>query len=228
MKRSLKIRAKRTFLEKKIVLHYLLYGRYQSKIFCIGFNKTGTTSLYQALWREGFKLGDQTKGERLLSNYLDGDFDAIVRYCRSARAFQDVPFSMPNTYRYLYQAFPNAKFILSVRDSGYKWYESQLRFAEKRLGKVPSLTDLKQWDYCWKGWSYQYHQAVFGRGVSFEDKRVKIKIYHQHIADIKEFFLDKPGQLLVLNVAEEKSFSAFCKFLGIQSKYKSFPWAKKT
>jgi hypothetical protein len=95
---------------------YALFHRNTSKIFCIGFNKTGTTSLYHALLREGLKVGDQPTAERLLASYVDGDFDPIVEYCKTARAFQDVPFSMPNTYRHLYHAFPDAKFILSVRE----------------------------------------------------------------------------------------------------------------
>ena len=228
MQRSLKIRTKRIILEKKIALHYLLYGRYKPKIFCIGFNKTGTTSLYHALKREGIKVGDQPTAERLLQEYIHGNFDPIVQYCKTARAFQDVPFSLPDTYRYLYEAFPNAKFILSVRDSADQWYESQLRFAEKRLGKVPSLTDLKQWDYCWKGWSLHYHEVIFGKTVEFEDREVKIRAYNQHIMDVQAFFRDKPEQLLVLNVGKGGAFSEFCNFLGIRSKYHEFPWAKKT
>lgn len=228
MQRSLKIRIKRIILEKKIALHYLLYGRYQPKIFCIGFNKTGTTSLYHALTREGIKVGDQPTGERLLLDYINGNFDPIMQYCKTARAFQDVPFSLPDTYRHLYEAFPNAKFILSVRDSGDQWYESQLRFAEKRLGKVPTLSDLKKDNYIWKGAYYQFHQAVFGEAVEFEDKKTKIEVYNRHMTDVQAFFRDKPGQLLVLNVASEGAFSEFCNFLGIRSKYHEFPWAKKT
>lgn len=207
---------------------YALFHRNTSKIFCIGFNKTGTTSLYHALLREGLKVGDQPTAERLLASYVDGNFDPIVEYCKTARAFQDVPFSMPNTYRHLCHAFPDAKFILSVRDSGDQWYESQLRFAAKRLGRTPTLKDLKEAEYCWKGWSYQYHQAVFGNGVEFEDKQAKIHTYEQHIADVQNFFRDKPGQLLVLNVGEEGSFSKFCQYLGIRSKHTAFPWAKRT
>lgn len=225
---NLRIRIKHVIQEKKIALNYLLHGSYQPKIFCIGFNKTGTTSIYHALKREGIKVGDQPTGERLLLDYLNGYFDPIVQYCKTARAFQDVPFSLPDTYAHLYQAFPDSKFILSVRDSENQWYDSQFRFAAKRLGKIPSLSDLKARDYCWKGWSYQYHQAAFGKGVEFHDKEAKIKAYNQHIADVKTFFLDKPGQLLVLNVAEEGLFRTFCDFLGIKSKYECFPWAKKT
>ena len=207
---------------------YALFQRRSPKIFCIGFNKTGTTSLYHALLREGFKVGDQPTAERLLASYVDGDFDPIVEYCKTARAFQDVPFSMPDTYRHLYRAYPDAKFILSMRDSANQWYESQLRFAAKRIGHIPTLKDLKESEYCWKSWSYQYHQAVFGNGVEFEDKQAKIQIYEQHIADVQNFFRDKPGQLLVLNVGEEGAFSNFCQFLGIQSRHTAFPWAKRT
>jgi hypothetical protein len=45
------------------------------KIFCIGCNKTGTTSLETAFKDWGYKLGNQTIAERLVDSYLDRDFE---------------------------------------------------------------------------------------------------------------------------------------------------------
>ena len=92
-----------------------------------GANKTGTTSVAAALDALGFTLGDQPTAERLIDDWAVRDFDGIVSYCRSADAFQDIPFSLDYTYQAVDQAFPGAKFILTVRSSAADWYESLTR-----------------------------------------------------------------------------------------------------
>lgn len=219
---------KRTLERIAIHQRYFWYDRFKPKIFCIGLNKTGTTSFHRALHREGMKLGDQVVAERLLSHYMEGDFEPIVRYCKTARAFQDAPFSFPDTYRHLYRAFPDAKFILTLRNSADQWYESLLRFTAQRMGKVPTLADLSESTYCRKGWMYDVHRTLYGEGVEFDNKIVKLEAYNRHAADVQHFFQDKPGRLLVLNMAEKGSFRSFCDFLEIRSTYSDFPWANKT
>lgn len=86
------------------------------KIFCIGRNKTGTTSLKTALSDLGYRIGNQHRAEQLITHYRDREWKPIVEYCYTADAFQDVPFSLPFTYVVMDRAFPGSKFILSVRD----------------------------------------------------------------------------------------------------------------
>ena len=54
------------------------------KLFCIGFNKTGTTSLAAALFSFGLRVGDQAQAELLLDDWARRDFRRIIAYCRSA------------------------------------------------------------------------------------------------------------------------------------------------
>jgi hypothetical protein len=68
------------------------------KYFCIGRNKTGTTSLKKAFEDLGFIVGDQRAAELLADrHYFDGDFEEIVKYCKTAQVFKNVPFSYSNT-----------------------------------------------------------------------------------------------------------------------------------
>lgn len=68
------------------------------KFFCIGRNKTGTTSLKSAFEDLGYPVGNQRKAEILTGKYyFEGNFQPIVDYCKTAQVFQDVPFSYPNT-----------------------------------------------------------------------------------------------------------------------------------
>jgi hypothetical protein len=71
------------------------YGK--QKLFCIGLNKTGTTSLSKALERLGIQMAPQYLAEPFIRDWSRRDFRRIIRFCRYFQAFQDVPFSCPFT-----------------------------------------------------------------------------------------------------------------------------------
>src|SRR5207248_6822925 len=122
-----------------------LSSRRKKKVFCIGQNKTGTTSMAAALAQLGYKVGEQSVAELLIKDWSRRDFRRIVRYCASADAFQDIPFSLDYTYQAVDCAYPGSKFILTVRSSGDEWYASLIRFHTKIIGKnrLPTAADLK-------------------------------------------------------------------------------------
>ena len=128
-----------------------------NKIFCIGSNKTGTTSLKHSFERFGYVVGKQRRAEKLSDKYYSQQkFGPIVEYCESAQVFQDVPFSYTNTFPHLDGAFPNSKFILSIRDEEL-WYSSLVRFHTKLFGiggEIPSVTNLQNANYSSKGFIY--------------------------------------------------------------------------
>lgn len=79
------------------------------KIFCIGRNKTGTTSLEHALrGGMGFSMADQPRSEMLLKDWHRRDFGRIAQLVETADAFQDTPFSLPHTYAAMDALFPGA------------------------------------------------------------------------------------------------------------------------
>lgn len=94
-----------------------LLGSRNPKVFCVGRNKTGTTSLRAALTILGYRIGRQRDAEALIEDWGRRDFRRLVAYCHTADAFQDVPFSHDYTFQAVDAAFPGSKFILTVRDS---------------------------------------------------------------------------------------------------------------
>jgi len=114
------------------------------KIFGIGNNKTGTTSLKAAMGELGFIVGHQRPAEKLMEDWAKRDFSPIISYCKSGQFFQDVPFSKPYTYVVLDHEFPGSKFILTVRGSPEQWYNSLTEFHAKLWGKngrIPTKED---------------------------------------------------------------------------------------
>lgn len=209
-----------------------LHSSGRTKIFCVGRNKTGTTSLKKAFEDLGFPVGDQRRAEILyLDHYFEGEFDSIIRYCRSAQVFQDVPFSVPDTFRYLDKAYPGSKFILTTRDSAEQWYSSITRFHAKLYGKngrVPTTSDLMDATYIRKGAPYNTVRLHATPDDDPYNKKIMIAHYEKHNLDVIEYFKDRPNDLLVLNVSQSGAYQRFIDFLGVVSPYDDFPWENRT
>lgn len=202
------------------------------KIFGIGSNKTGTTSLENAIREFGYKVGHQPTAEALHKEWAQRDFSKIVAYCKSAEFFQDIPFSKPFTYIALDQAFPGSKFILTIRDSPEQWYNSLIKFQTKLWGKngnIPTKEDLMNASYLYKGWVLESRKMFLPvTDENLFDKEILIKSYIDHNDQVVEYFRHRANDLLVLNVAQPNAYLELCKFLGKEAKRNDFPWYNKT
>ena len=96
----------------KLIKPIALSNKNFSKIFCIGANKTGTTSLAATLEIIGYKLPNQMDQEMHLSKqtYL-GNYEPLREYVNKYDVFQDIPFSIGNFYIVADALFPNSLFI---------------------------------------------------------------------------------------------------------------------
>ena len=185
------------------------------KVFCIGRNKTGTTSLAAALRAMGYRLGNQARAELLMEDWAQRDFRRIVRLCRQAEAFQDVPFSLPYTYQAVDAAFPGSRFVLTIRDDPRTWYESVIRFHTKRLGGPPTAEALKRDPYRAPGWIWRNQHLIYGTDeASVFDRDVFVRHYERHNADVVEYFRHRPDDLLVVNLSDEGAGERLSAFLG--------------
>lgn len=204
----------------------------KQKVFGIGNNKTGTTSLKAAMVELGYVLGYQRKAEKLIDDWGKRDFKRIVKYCTTGQFFQDVPFSKPYTFVVLDHEFPGSKFILTVRDNPEQWYNSLTKFHAKKWGengRVPTKKDLQQAKYIEKGRAWRSNRLSYNTP---EDAPYKKDILIQHYVDynnsVEEYFRHRPDDLLILNVAEENAYQKLCDFLGEEPIGESFPWKNRT
>lgn len=203
----------------------------KTKIFCIGRNKTGTTSLEKAAKDLGLKVGSQYDAELLFPFYIKRDFAPIIKYCKSAQFFQDVPFSLPYTYQILDYAFPESKFILTLRNSDEEWYNSLINFQTKihgHDGKLPTIEDLKNSSRIFKGFAYLTKKEIFGTpDDDLYNKEMMIDHYNQYNKNVLHYFKNK-NNLLVINISKPDSYHEFCSFIGEKPIYNEFPWENKT
>ncbi len=208
-------------------------GTYGQKVFCIGFNKTGTTSLGEALSELGLSTAPQRPAENLIDAWAKRDFRKLIKFCKTAgNAFQDVPFSLPYTYVILDNYFPNSKFILTVRNDSEEWYNSYVNYHAKiwsKSAKVPTKEDLLDAIYIYKSRPWHTNRLLFTTPKELPYKKeVLIEFYENHNKSIIEYFRHKPGMLLKLNVAESGSYQKLAKFLNVKTNKTDFPWLNAT
>lgn len=204
----------------------------KEKIFCVGINKTGTTTIEKVLKGFGYLMGDQEKAEMQTSNWFKRDFDKIIKLCKKAEAFQDIPFSLPYTYIVLDQYFKNAKFILTVRDNPDQWFNSITKFHSKLWSdgiNAPSKNELKNAKYRYKGFAYDSFKLLYNTNdEDLYNKKILIETYERHNNMVKEYFRSRPEKLLVINVSVKNDYFKLCDFLNKKPLRDDFPWENKT
>src|SRR5215217_356424 len=101
-----------------------------NKVFCIGANKTGTTTMKGVFNIIGLRVAPQQEAELAALPFFKGKLGAMKSYIENYDAFQDVPFSIKSTYAQIDSLFPGSKFILTYRNSD-EWFESLLAAHKK-------------------------------------------------------------------------------------------------
>lgn len=160
------------------------------KVFGIGLHKTSTTSLVNALYTLGYYS----------AGYWDtgafADRDELVRHAvdEAGRydAVQDMPW--PAFYRELDVAYPGSKFILTVRDPD-RWIASVVtHFADTPIAS---------------------HEFFYDVPTASGHEERYLERFHQHNAEVREYFADRPDDLLVMDIAAGDGWEPLCGFLGV-------------
>jgi len=185
-------------------------GRFSSrKIFCIGLNKTGTTSLKYLFALNGWTISHQRVGEALFPAYMRGDFQSVVSFVDQNKAnfYQDAPFSFPETWKHIYSHFPDAIYILTVRSSFDEFYQSRIRFDQKILGchETPTWHDLENFPggALPKGALATFYRDVVGCKSEPYEKANWQHHYQNHNTQVMDFFADKPHQFGTINLSRQ-------------------------
>lgn len=128
--------------------------------------------------------------------------------------------------------FPNAKFILTIRDNFEQWYQSITRFHSKNWAdgvRIPTADDLKKAHYRYVGYAYRTLRLLFDTPESAPYNQLSLRQYYEsHNRAVVEYFRHRPGRLLVTNLSDPSAYSEFCSFLGLEPRGSDFPWLNKT
>ena len=118
------------------IRYTLAPSRYTPKVFCIGYNKTGTTTLGRALQTLGYKHSSFNRD--IYNHYKLKQFEKIVAYTAKFDSFDDLPWLKEDMIPLLDQNFPNSKFIYLTRDEK-SWKRSFYNWRYKVFGVHPDV-----------------------------------------------------------------------------------------
>lgn len=166
----------------------------KKKVFCIGFQKTGTSSMREALVTLGYDVtgvfGRDIGLEQLRRDYVKIGLEIAQRF----DAVEDMPW--PLMFRELDATFPGSKFILTVRDTD-RWYSS----IAGHFGATP----------------YHLQQLTYGDDAPApvgHEARYR-EVYEAHNAAVEAHFADRPQDLLVMCLEQGDGWNKLCPFLGV-------------
>jgi hypothetical protein len=211
-----------TLLRQRLVEKNLAKTGYK-KVFCIGANKTGTTTLEAVLHDLGFKMPDQRMQESLLSHVLSsGRYDVLRKFVARYDAFQDVPFSSEELYVALDALFPNSKFVLTLRDPS-DWHSSLVRFHKKVFGfENIEETGPEFWEGIRGNYFFEEHKRLVTRVINgretvdwklMYDRDYCISNYTQRNDRIIRYFRQRPKDLLTIDITKTVDTAEICAFL---------------
>jgi hypothetical protein len=169
------------------------------KVFCIGLGRTATSSLTSALIHLGYRTWHcpilyDTKN---FHNYVN-QFDALT----------ELPFCCSYTYKDLHEAYPDALFILTVRDSR-KWLKSTEKY--KKLVNNMAVYSPGYEMFCENFNNYDFSIESFN-------------LYNQQVIN---YFRYTKSRLLTLNIPNGDGWAKLCNFLGEDIPNKPFPNVKE-
>jgi hypothetical protein len=180
----------------------------KTKVFCVGFHKTGTTSMSEALTLLGYRVsGSVVKGKDgkrevdIENKILPIAYQLVNEY----DAFQDNPW--PIIFKDLDRKFPGSKFILTMRNSD-SWIKSQVDYFGKKG------TPMRKWIYgveCPKG-----------------NERIYLKRFEDHNREVLVYFKNRSEDFLVMNLSEGDDWNQLCDFLGAEIPDTPFPHSNKS
>lgn len=205
------------------------------EVIGVGFGRTGTTSLKQALDILGFGPTYHTreifKDPSRLASWADAtargtaDWDVIFDGYHSTVDWPAAAF-----WRELVDYYPEAKVILTVRDP-LAWQRSCMRTifmgyrkdlvtrAMLPLMRIPlRLGDQRLRDF------RQVYDLIYRRHFDpnlMHDQEYAVAAFSRHIEEVKEYV---PGERLLVYELDE-GWPKLCKFLGVGVTFKAFPHA---
>jgi hypothetical protein len=182
------------------------------KVFCIGFHKTGTTSIGKAMELLGYRnihgaglvrkqLGDLKMMELLFRK----DYRPFIQLAEQFDSFNDNPWF--KIYKELDQAFPGSKFILTLRDEN-EWIQSVNHY----FGS--STSPLRWW--------------IYGRGGPMCNNAKYLEIYRKHNQQVKDYFSNRRNNLLILPLDGQDKMKLLTTFLGLTAVSFEYPHENKS
>lgn len=174
----------------------------KQKVFGVGMHRTGTTSLRSAMPMLGYRTVKPWRWTGRYSDTLKKENVLTDAFYLSANYDAAIYMPFMTFYKELYLAYPDAKFILTERNED-SWVKSMTDFFGKR--------------------NWPEVRFAFGCDATPENEESLRAVFRRHNREVKRFFEDKPGSLLVMNLSKGDGWKELCDFIGADAPNAAFP-----
>jgi hypothetical protein len=193
----------------------LMTNKSFNKIFCIGLNKTGTTSLHYAFLMLGLRSLhwapsdlDSTGEMMIVSKTIRQEMNQSLKKNKpmlgrwsNYDAYSDI-YPIIKKFHILDKQYPNSKFIYTDRDED-AWIKSRVKHINQNLAAK------ERGDY----------DSPF---VKIDEPKWR-KEKRDHYRAVTEYFADRPQDLLIMNICAGDGFERLAPFLGLPIPAEAFP-----
>lgn len=215
----------------------LTQGVDKQKIIGVGLNKTGTTSFEHDLQNFGYDFPPTSHGAlKILGDVFHGDYYSMYSALNNPRftAFQDIPYSLPNVYKKIYENRPNDLYVLTVRQNVDKWVNSVLNYYEWIIrGKnINGNNDMYDYISGFEKTTYSnFNVPIFKIwGLkNLNNLEVNLRdVYNQHNNNVVDFFeKNNPKNFILIDVSKKGELQKLTNWLGIKNKKQDFTWENR-
>lgn len=181
-----------------------------TRIFGIGMHKTGTTSLCRALTMLGFDAAHWVSARWARDVWEEMESKGHSPTLERHYAVADLP--IPLLYKELDHAYPGSKFILCVRPE-QEWADSVAHH----------WTPANPFRYTWDEdcFTHKVHHLLYGRKTF--DRDAMLDRYRLHNAEVRQYFRNRPADLLIMDMKRNSIWPKLCNFLGILAPVEPYP-----
>jgi hypothetical protein len=159
------------------------------RVFCIGLNKTGTTSLARAFALLGLRAWHDAAGAAALIEHALAQGLPLLAGFDDYDCYADKPFAF--WYRRLDAEYPGSRFILNTRDTA-AWIDSRI--------------------------AHTAHWNAHQRGTDKPPRRLdpdhEVALKTRVEAEIRAYFATAPERFIEIDVCAGQGWNELCPFLG--------------
>ena len=174
-----------------------------NKIFQIGFNKCGTTSIHEVFCTSKIHIIHWDNGllAQTIKKNIDNNHIPLLGQYHNYNIFSDMEFISNDKMIFIYQnyfkdldiAYPNSKFILNIRPLN-NWINSRLNHTIK-----------EPFDY----------QKIYMKFYKLNNTEELVDLWKRewdtHITNVITYFYNRPNDLLIFDI-ENDNFQLFINF----------------
>ena len=179
-----------------------------TKIFGIGWAKTGTTTLGNCFRILGFD--HQSQDLSLVTDIGKGDLSRIIALAKKKETFEDWPWII--LYKELDEAFPGSRFVLTKRKSE-KWIASYKNMLGNASEASEELNEIRQ--------------ILYGLPFPKVSESQLIERYEKHNTEVERYFRDRSKDILTIDWERGNGWKELCEFLEKDIPNEPFPHANK-